>query len=158
MLTISEMIRVAPFPGFAEKIGTIVVIYPVFQWLVEHSRETHTGLPGYYTPRPSQLNTQHPIWVSLVGWPRLRDAIIANQETYANEEFEYLYTASINLNWPYQEQGIVEQVGDDWRVTAAFMAHAMKLESWSLNEPFQRRYPELRDTCKFTEYSVRSQE
>jgi hypothetical protein len=36
------------------------------------------------------------------------------------------------------------------RISDAFEMHVLELSNWSLDEPFQRRYPELRDACKFT--------
>ena len=36
------------------------------------------------------------------------------------------------------------------RISNAFEMHLLELSNWSLDEPFQRRYPELRDACKLT--------
>jgi hypothetical protein len=40
--------------------------------------------------------------------------------------------------------------GSEVRVSDLFACHILELANWSLDEPFQRKYPELRDACKFT--------
>jgi hypothetical protein len=40
--------------------------------------------------------------------------------------------------------------GSEVRVSDFFACHILELSNWSLDEPFQRRYPELREACKFT--------
>lgn len=77
--------------------------------------------------------------------------MIANQEKYATEEFQYLYTISINANWPYRSDNVVIFEGSDVRVYEGFARHVMQLENWSLDAPFQKRYPELREVCTFTQ-------
>ncbi len=80
--------------------------------------------------------------------------MIGNQEKYATEEFVDLYQSSINVNWPFGEREILVFIGEEVRVTDAFICHIETQTNWSLNEPFQRRYPELREACRFTELPV----
>jgi hypothetical protein len=40
--------------------------------------------------------------------------------------------------------------GSEVRISNAFEMHLLELSNWSLDEPFQRRYPDLRDACKLT--------
>jgi hypothetical protein len=95
--------------------------------------------------------TPHPVWITYIGWPELRDIVIANQERYATEEFQFLYTISINVNWPYRSEDVLVFENGDVRACEAFARHVRRLENWSLDKPFQKRYPELRGFCKFTE-------
>lgn len=78
---------------------------------------------------------------------------MSNQEKYVTSEFEYLYWVSLHLHWTYQPQEAAQQVGDEWRATDSLVRCARDLRSWSLDELFQRRYPELREVCTFTDYA-----
>lgn len=80
--------------------------------------------------------------------------MIGNQSRYATDEFQHTYTASLNLNWPYRELDALTFEGDEVRASDAFIQHVRNLGNWSLDEPFQRAYPELRDACKFTEFHL----
>lgn len=60
--------------------------------------------------------------------------------------------ATININWPFRDVDIFIYQGTQAKVTDTFAAHALEISNWSLDEPFQMRYPELRDACKFTGY------
>ena len=84
-------------------------------------------------------------------WGKLRDIVINDQETYATDEFQLLYTCSLNINWPYRDQDILVFKGDEVRMTDIFMRHVNNQANWSLDEPFQRRYPELRHACRFSD-------
>lgn len=84
----------------------------------------------------------------------MRDIVVQNQEKYATTEFLDLFQTSINVNWPFGEEDILMFVGDEVRMTDAFIQHLQTLENFSLDEPFQRRYPELRDVCRFTEVTA----
>jgi hypothetical protein len=44
--------------------------------------------------------------------------------------------------------------GSEVKVSDHFACHILELSNWSLDEPFQRKYPELRDTCKFTGFGL----
>lgn len=149
--TISEMVIGIPFRGFVEKIGILVLVYPVFQWLIANTYETYARLPSHYTPLPCQLQILHPIWTSMIPWPKLREKVITNQEIYATTEFEQLHGASLILNWPFQAQNAIEAAEGGWRATEAFTAYARDLQNWSLGDAFSRRYPELRELCRFAD-------
>jgi hypothetical protein len=75
-------------------------------------------------------------------WGKLRDILINDQEKCATEEFIHLYCISININWPIRDVDVFCFDGAELRVTEAFATHATTLSNWSLDEPFQRRYPE----------------
>lgn len=77
--------------------------------------------------------------------------MINDQETYCTEELMQLYTCSLNVNWPYRDQDILVFDGAEVKTSDVFTRHINNLANWSLDEPFQRRYPELRHACRFTE-------
>ena len=84
----------------------------------------------------------------------MRHHIIANQERYSTEEFQYLFTQSINVNW---KKGIRDAIcwgKDGVTVTQEFFEHTRVMENYSMDRPFAARYPELEEFCRFTEYPV----
>lgn len=97
----------------------------------------------------------------MVVWPKLREKILDNQDLYETEEFQQVYTASLNLNWPYRDLDVLEVIGDGRSAGSEVMAseqfrrHLFNLENWSLDKEFARRYPELGDVCRFTEARAR---
>ncbi|KAF8853094.1 hypothetical protein BDZ45DRAFT_599040 [Acephala macrosclerotiorum] len=146
-----DLIRRTSLRSLAEKAAAVYVIYRLTQWQISPSPETYNNLPDWYGPRASQLITGHPIWSTLMIWGKLRDIVINDQEKYATDEFQRVYTDSLNVNWPYLDQDILIFEGDEVRLTDAFVRHVNVQSNWSLDEPFQRRYPELRHACKFSE-------
>ncbi|PVH67407.1 hypothetical protein DL98DRAFT_523366 [Cadophora sp. DSE1049] len=158
LLILSNILRGLTYRSLPEKIGTLLVLYPVFQWQISHTFETYNNLPEWYRPQPSQLIAPHPIWITYIGWPKLRDIVIADQKIYATEEFQFLYTISANVNWPYPAADALTFEGGDVRASEAFARHVRQLTNWSLDKPFQSRYPELRDYCTFTEDRVPAQD
>jgi len=83
-------------------------------------------------------------------WGKLRDIVINNQERYATDEFQHTYTHSLNVNWPYRDMDVMVFEGSEVRISDLFACHILDLSNWSLDEAFQRKYPELREACKFT--------
>lgn len=164
---LADLIRRTQLKGLAEKAAALYVIYRLTQWQISPCAETYNLLPDWYGPRASQILTGHPIWSTLVSlssfeigvfltseqviWGKLRDIVINDQETYATDEFQYLYTSSLNINWQYGDENILLFEGDEVRMTDVFTRHVNIQANWSLDEPFQRRYPELRHACKFSE-------
>ena len=71
--------------------------------------------------------------------------MITNQERYTTDEFKHFIITSSNVNWPYRSEDIFFIMEGNMRVSEAFMKHARRLKNWSLDEPFQNRYPELKD-------------
>ncbi|KAH7407631.1 hypothetical protein BKA64DRAFT_693819 [Cadophora sp. MPI-SDFR-AT-0126] len=142
------------YTGFAEKAAALFLVYHFVQWQILPTMETYRNIPDWFRPRPSQLVTLHPFWTSLAIWGKLRDVIIGDQEKYATEEFMTLYQHCISVNWPFRDEDILMFVGEDVRVTDAFVRHIETQANWSLSESFQRRYPELRDVCRFAEVSA----
>ena len=76
--------------------------------------------------------------------------MINTQERYGTDEFLYIYMSSVNVNWPYRDIDILHFEGNEATLTPAFERHMRNLSNWSLDDAFQRWYPELRDACRFT--------
>ncbi|CZR59834.1 uncharacterized protein PAC_09728 [Phialocephala subalpina] len=146
-----DLVRRIALKGLAEKAAMVYLIYRLTQWQISPSPETYNNLPDWYGPRASQLMTGHPIWLTLMIWGKLRDIVINDQGKYATDEFQHLYASSLNVNWPYRDQDIVVFEGEEVRLTDGFVRHVNVQSNWSLDEPFQMRYPELQPACKFTE-------
>lgn len=62
-----------------------------------------------------------------------------------------LYQDCITVNWPFGKDNILVFGGEDVRMTDEFIRHVETQANWSLNLPFQRRYPELRNVCEFVD-------
>jgi len=147
---LSNLLQRTTLRNLAEKAACLFVMYRLCQWQIAPSLETFRNIPDWFAPQSSQFFTAHPVWVTQIAWGRLREIVINEQERYANEEFQHIFTTSINLNWPYREMDILSFEGNEVTLTPAFEAHVRNLSNWSLDEAFQMRYPELRDACKFT--------
>lgn len=151
---ISNLLQRTSLRSLPEKIAAMLIIYSLVQWQISPTEETYNNIPEWFTPRASQQFTAHPFWATMIAFPKLKDIVIGNQSRYATDEFQHTYTASLNLNWPYRELDALTFEGDEVRASDAFIQHVRNLGNWSLDEPFQRAYPELRDACKFTEFHL----
>lgn len=149
---IANLLQRTSVPGLPEKAACLFVMYHLAQWQIAPSPETYGNLPEWHTARPSQLMTPHPIWVTQIPFGKLRDRIIANQDKYATDEFQELYSSSMSINWPKEPIDILVFDGNDVRVSDEFARHCTTLANWSLGEPFSRRYPELTDCCRLTTF------
>lgn len=86
---ISELLNCITYRTFMEKLGAFLVMYPIYQWQIMQSYETYRNLPSYLVPLLSQRTTPHPVWICALGFPKMRDVVIANQEKYVTEEFQF---------------------------------------------------------------------
>jgi len=86
-------------------------------------------------------------------WGKLKDYFMENQDTYATDEFQVLYTSSLNVNWPYRECDCFVFEGNEVRISEAFETHIRTQTNWSMDHLFAQRYPELGAFCKFTDYA-----
>lgn len=147
---LSDMLRRLTYRTFVDKIAAFLVIYPVFQWQIANDYDSYVNLPEYAKPTLLQRSIPHPIWVCAVGWPRMRDILILNQELYCTEEFQYMMVHSLNCNWPYGTEAAISRTRDGFTITKEFWEHIRVMENWSLEEPFISRYPELEPYGRFT--------
>ncbi|OLN81157.1 hypothetical protein CCHL11_09525 [Colletotrichum chlorophyti] len=152
---ITALVNTAGVTNVVERLAVFAVIQRAVAWLVHPTREAYAAIVSELTPKPCQNKIPHPLWVDLLLWAPLRTAVIERQETYANEEFQSVYSANLRLiNWPCRPidaLAVDPQSGEMW-LSDSFTAHAMRIENWRLSENFVRRYPELRG-CVATEGS-----
>lgn len=148
--SVAHVLASTAMKRFPERIASLYMIYKALQWQIKPTLDTYEGMPDWFSPRASQLVCPHPSWVSQIKFPRLRDKVINNQPLYANERFLAAYTASLCVNWPFRDVGIFEFDNGKVRITDVFESHVLKLENWSLTEPFTLLYPELEGLCKFS--------
>lgn len=141
---LTDMLSRLTYRTFVDKMGALLVIYPIFQWQIANDYESFAMLPAYSVPTLLQRTVPHPIWVCAVGWPPLRDHCIKNQERYCTEEFQYMMVHSMNCNWPYGTEAAIQRRHDGYTISEAFWHHVRVMENWSLDEPFQSRYPECK--------------
>jgi hypothetical protein len=151
---ISELLSRITYRTFVDKLAAFMVMYPVYQWLIMQSYETYCNIPTWNLPVLSQRTTPHPVWISALGYPKLRDVVIANQEKYTTEEFQFLFVANLNVNWPYGIDAALSWKDGDVTVSKAFWDHTRDVANFTVDEPFYARYPELRECIPLQSHSM----
>jgi hypothetical protein len=152
-----------------ERLGVVTPMHSYVAWLAHPSRETQARVASHLIPRHSQLEIQHPAWVGMIHWGRLRCAIIHSQDIYGTDEFLRVYSSCLRLvNWPPTSPQSQQQQGDGGLIDAAietdpstgqvwlsdsFIAHASRFDSWRLDVAFARRYPELANLVDLVDLS-----
>lgn len=131
-----------------EMIAAIWGAYKLIQWQIRPCRETYEKLPSHLSPRPSQLVTHHPHWVTMLQFPKLRDKVIERQDLYATSKFLSLYPQSLRIHWPFDDIDTINP--ENGQATDIFMKHFLNIGNWSLTEPFTQVYPELISVCRYT--------
>ncbi|KAH0542655.1 hypothetical protein FGG08_002978 [Glutinoglossum americanum] len=134
--------------GIPERVAVLYVTYLLLQWRISPTPQTYESLPEWLCPRASQLVTPHPIWMDPIPWPRLRDRIINDQETYSTLEFQDIITRSVRVNWSQRPIEALVLGEGEIRMSSTFELHIRKLENWNLGPAFMQRYPELMETTE----------
>lgn len=153
-----------------ERLGVVAPMHSYVAWMAHPSRETQARVAAHLVPRQSQLEIQHPAWVGMVHWGRLRCAIIHRQDIYGTDDFLRVYSTSLRLvNWPPASPQSQQPRGDGagpldaaietdpvtgqvW-LSDSFMAHASRFDSWRLDMAFARHYPELANLVDLVDLS-----
>jgi hypothetical protein len=130
------------------KAATVCMLYNHIRWLVAPRMDTYNNLPFWYQPRASQMAHAHPLYVSLLLWPRLRDSVIHNQQLYPTETFLAIHVDALVFNWSHGPQNMVYLDNGVMRFTHRFEAAVANLENWGLDDTFGLAFPELRGTYK----------
>lgn len=104
--------------------------------------QTYTDLPSHLQPILLQRTTPSPAWICGQGFPKLREAVITEPTKYSNEEFIGYVVRSLNVNWPDTVEAALVKTRYGFTITKAFWDHIMIMDNWSLDEPFQKAYPE----------------
>ncbi|KAG4437972.1 hypothetical protein IFR05_006553 [Cadophora sp. M221] len=150
---ICDLLKRLTYRTFIDKLGAVLVMYPMYQWQIANDYETFSRIPSHSIPCLSQRTVPHEVWICALGSPKLREAVIANQEKYCTEDFIYSFILNLNCNWKRSIGDAICWGRDGVTVSKDFYDHCNILDNWSLDSGFSTRYPELRDAIKFTEYS-----
>ncbi|RDW79890.1 hypothetical protein BP6252_04528 [Coleophoma cylindrospora] len=149
---LSDLLKNTALQRIPERAAALYFLYHLVQWQIYPSKSTYDQLLTWQIPRTTQIITPHPAWVDFIAWPKLRDEVICNLATYGSEDFQHVYTSSLNVNWHWGDTDafVIENDGQVV-LSMEFKNHVSNLANWSLDAPFARRYPELERLCKFTE-------
>ncbi|KAK0128758.1 hypothetical protein ONS95_000709 [Cadophora gregata] len=148
-----DLLKRLTYRTFVDKLAALLVMYPLYQWQIMTDYESFRGLPPHSIPCLVQRTTPHHVWICALGTPKLREAVIANQEKYCSEDFMYSFILSLNCNWTRSINDAICWGRDGVSVTKDFWDHCNTIDNFSMDRPFQDMYPELRDAIRFTEYS-----
>jgi hypothetical protein len=138
--------------GFAlipEKLASFMCMYRFVQWQISPNYESYQALHEWQAPRPSQLVISHPAWMDLPPWGKFRDKIIENQDKYDNDEFQTLYAANLNVNFPHDPMKALIFKDGQIMVSPMLDRHLSDISNMSMKKPFADKYPEFRDVCRF---------
>lgn len=149
---LSDLLKKTALQRIPERAAALHVMYRLVQWQIYPSKSTYDHIFDWQIPRTSQIITVHPVWADFIAWPKLRDEVISNPAAYSSEDFQHIYTSSLNVNWQWRDIDAF-CIEDDGQVVLSreFERHVGNLANWSLDAPFARRYPELERLCRFTE-------
>ncbi|KAI9889436.1 MAG: hypothetical protein M1814_005299 [Vezdaea aestivalis] len=142
---LSSMINTFPdVSDLPERICTIYMMYILFQWQINPTRESYERMPDWLAPRPSQLFTVHPAWIDNLPWPKMRDSLVYDYRQYTFNEFFPPYTTGLSVNWPYDPMTCVGRGQDgEYMLTGLYEDHIRNLSNWSLGPEFEREFPTL---------------
>lgn len=84
-------------------------------------------------------------------WPKFRDMIIQNQHLYGSLEFQLLYFANLNTNWPHDPIQALTFDLNQVKISPLLFKHLGDVANMSMDKAFTDKYPEFRDVCRFTE-------
>ena len=144
---------ISKFPHLAalsEQVAVLLLMFLMMRWMSDPTQENYERIPDWFTPRPSQLFTPHPVWIEYTPWPRLRDKLVANYHDYPFENWFLPFTSGMSINWPYDVRDCLLSTGDkdDPMINPVFERHVRRLENWSLGPIFAETFPALADTVK----------
>lgn len=67
--------------------------------------------------------------------------MITTQDQYDFEEYSALYSATLNVSWPYNAADVVVSSGDELLASPVFEQHFMRLKNWNVGPAFTEKYP-----------------
>lgn len=148
-ITLFNLMSLSGMSLFPEIIAGIWAVYRLIQWQTRPCLQTYQSLPPWLSPRASQIVTPHPLWVTMLQFPKLRDRVIERQDLYANARFVNLYAQSLRINWPFQSTEMINFENGHVVITDLFEKHISDIGNWSVTEPFTCAFPELQSACRF---------
>lgn len=144
--------------GLPEQVAVLYVMFLIMRWSIYPTQENYDRLPEWVTPRPSQLFTPHPVWIDYLPFPRMRDKLVANWQSYPFENWFIPYTTTLSLNWPYEPTDVLLKTSEaeDLMINPVFERHLRDLKNWSLGPQFAKAHPALADTVRIKNEARRS--
>lgn len=140
--------------GFAlipEKLASFMCMYRFVQWQISPTYETFQTLHDWQSPRPAQLEIEHPAWMDLPPWGDFREMVIKNQDRYDNLEFQNDYASNLNVNFPYDPMKALVFENGQIYVSKLLDIHLSDISNMSMRKPFADKYPEFKDVCRLEE-------
>jgi len=142
---------ISKFPHISELPEQVAVTFSMFmlmRWQIYPTQENYNRLTDWITPRPSQLLHPHPIWIDHLPWPRMRDKMVQDWQSYPFDKWFIPFTSGLSINWPYEpfECLISPGEGQDPIINPVFIRHIRRLENWTVGPQFIETFPALADT------------
>ncbi|KEF61459.1 uncharacterized protein A1O9_03025 [Exophiala aquamarina CBS 119918] len=115
------------------------VQYLLVRWLVMGSREAYGMVPVFMRPSELECRKPHRLYISMLVWPKLREALIEDDTPDADPEaIGIAALQSLPQNWSSTGiHGILS--GND--VLGTIEQQAQTTVFWSLDDQFTRKYP-----------------
>lgn len=69
--------------------------------------------------------------------------LIETPEKYPFHIFSGVYSQCVTVNWPYDEEDAISEIGDDAVLNPIFEKHIQRLGNWTVSRDFEEHYPEM---------------
>ncbi|KAH6678880.1 BZIP transcription factor [Plectosphaerella plurivora] len=143
----------ATFPDLSrlpERVAVLYIMFLVMRWQIAPTQENLDRLPSWAAPVASQFTTEHPAWIDHLPFPSMREFLVRNHASrdYLFDIFFVPFTATLSLNWPYEDTDTLLVVPDsnEVMINPVFERHLRRLENWTLGDAFAKTFPGLDGT------------
>ena len=141
------------FPNIAnlpERVATLFFLFSFTRWMISPTQENYERIPEFFTPRASQILGQHPIWVDLIPFPRMRDKLVQTYQEHPFDLFFMPFTLGMSVNWAYDPTDCLISTSEkeDPIINPVFERHIRRLENWSISPVLLEAFPDLTDTAR----------
>ncbi|RFU25240.1 hypothetical protein B7463_g11104, partial [Scytalidium lignicola] len=127
--------------------------YKAFLFFMFPTVENLTNFPLWNHPTPSQLMHEHPSYIDLMIWPRLREYLATTWDKYNVIDLVLALITGIKIEVP--DVGSVQQMirvkddGSDLELSESFASIVTNAHSWRMQTSFFSQYPELAPYVSF---------
>ncbi|CRK35766.1 hypothetical protein BN1708_006780 [Verticillium longisporum] len=136
-----------------ERVAVLYVMFLIMRWQIAPSKENLDRLPSWAVPVPEQFSCEHPAWIDHLPFPLMRSYLAREHLSpdYMFDMFFVPFTATLSLNWPYEETDTLLVVPDsnDVMINPVFERHMRRLENWTLGDAFAQTFPGLEGTYNY---------
>lgn len=143
----------ATFPDLSrlpERVAVLYIMFLIMRWQIAPTQENFDRLPAWAAPIPSQFTIEHPAWIDHLPFPQMREFLVRNymSRDYLFDIFFVPFTATLSLNWPYEDTDTLLVVPDsnEVMINPVFERHLRRLENWTLGDAFATTFPGLDGT------------